>query len=201
MHVSVPQLLGVVLYLGVVCSGTRSCNKQRDVACPGCEYHNSGEWCALGAATNKLVNGMWHVQDVAAQQWLLLLLLLLLLLQHLPPSAIPPSHPLLLPFFRNPMAVGSSFRSQKSPSSEERSHHCSPCRPRLSHFPIISLADPCHLTSSPTASCSRPRSFARKSCARSSSSNARSGFLRITVACCPPSAALSRIFFRVGKCA
>jgi hypothetical protein len=41
-------------------------------------------------------------------------------------------------------------------------------------LPIPSTVEPCHLPSSPTAYCSHPSSFARKSCARSSSSNATS---------------------------
>ena len=61
----------------------------------------------------------------------------------------------------------------------------------------------CHLPSSPVASCSRPSSFARKSCACSTSSNTTSGFLRITVGSkrCRPSAALSWNVLRVGECA
>ena len=53
-----------------------------------------------------------------------------------------------------------------------------PSHPPLSHSPIASLAEPCRLSSSPTTSCCRPRSFARKSCARSSSSSPRRVFLR-----------------------
>ena len=49
------------------------------------------------------------------------------------------------------------------------SHPQSPQRPFLYHSPITLLVNACHLPSSPTASCSRPRSFARKSSGHSSS--------------------------------
>jgi hypothetical protein len=55
-----------------------------------------------------------------------------------------------------------------------------PCRPTFSYFPITSPAGVCHFpsTSTPTASCSHPRSFARKSSARSSSCRRRCGSSR-----------------------
>ena len=114
-------------------------------------------------------------------------------------------------------------RPKVFPATSRRRHSASYTRadPRLlfreyylsrlttSYLPIASPAEICTLPSSPTASCCRLRSFARKSCVHSSSSGPRRGFLRSdchagsTVGCkrrCP-SAALSRNILRVGECA
>ncbi len=73
-----------------------------------------------------------------------------------------------------PAEVASSSSDESSSSSGS----LAPCRPTFSHSPITSPADPCHSPSSPTAISLRPRIFARKSCARSSSLRLQRGSSR-----------------------